>query len=68
MKFKFKFSLPALLGVIGFASISAPVQAQWTVTDPGAYAYYGTIWSSNVLAAFIQSGSAQGDGDFGSPQ
>ena len=48
MKFKFKFSLPALLGVIGFASIVAPVQAQWTVTDPGAYAYYGTIWSSNV--------------------
>jgi len=48
MKVKLKLSLPALFGVIAFATTSAPVQAQWTVTDPGAYAYYGTIWSSNV--------------------
>ncbi len=48
MKFKLRLSLPVLFGVIGFASMSAPVQAQWQVTDPGSYVFFGHIWESDL--------------------
>ncbi len=61
MKFNFKVPLPFALLTVALGFSAVPMQAQWLVTDPASYTYFGEIWTQNVstvakLAQTVQQG------------